>query len=122
MVAKKADRPVIDGEVTTACADVCPSNAITFGDWNDVESQIRKSSEEKRAYQALEEIGVKPNIWYKVKVRNDVNAELAEIQTAHEHEDSHGEGHEGGDAHDDHGDHGLDTGHGGEVDSHGTGH
>ncbi len=122
LVAKKADRPVVDGDVSTACADVCPSNAITFGDWNDVESQIRKSSEEKRAYQALEEIGVKPNIWYKVKVRNEVNAELAEIQTAHGHGDSHGDEHEGGDAHDDNGDHGLDTGHGGEVDSHGTGH
>lgn len=119
LVAKKADRPVIDGDVSTACADVCPSNAITFGDWNDVESQIRKSSEEKRAYQALEEIGVKPNIWYKVKVRNEVNAELAEIQTAHGHGDDHGGDEHGGDAHDDHG---LDTGHGGDEDTHGTEH
>lgn len=108
LVAKKADRPVLDGEVSTACADVCPSNAITFGDWNDTESQIRKSSEEKRAYQALEEIGIKPNIWYKVKVRNEANAELVKIQT------EHGSHHEGG--HDEHaGDnHELDTGHGGE--------
>lgn len=101
LVAKKAERPVMDGDVTTACADACPSDAIAFGDWNDTESGIRKSSEEKRAYQALEEIGIKPNIWYKVKVRNEENAELKGIQTAH---GSHGGEHETGE-------HGLDTGH-----------
>jgi len=102
LVAKKEDRPVIDGDVTTACSDVCPSNAITFGDWNDTESSIRKSTEDKRSYQALEEIGVKPNIWYKVKVRNEKNAELAEIQTAHGHGGGHGDEH--GEEHgDDHG-------------------
>ena len=109
LVAKKAERPVVDGDVSTACADVCPSNAITFGDWNDNESMIRKSSEEKRAYQALEEIGIKPNIWYKVKVRNEVNEELAAIQTAH---GSHGGGEHGAE------DHGtLGTGHGDEAET-----
>ena len=68
---------------------------------------IRKSSEEKRAYQALEEIGIKPNIWYKVKVRNEVNEELAAIQTAH---GSHGGGEHGAE------DNGtLGTGHGDEA-------
>ena len=109
LVAKKAERPVVDGDVSTACADVCPSNAITFGDWNDNESMIRKSSEEKRAYQALEEIGIKPNIWYKMKVRNEVNEELAAIQTAH---GSHGGGEHGAE------DHGtLGTGHGDEAET-----
>lgn len=114
LVAKKADRPVVDGDVSTACADVCPSNAITFGDWNDTESEIRKSSEDKRAYQALEEIGVKPNIWYKVKVRNEENAELAGIQVSHGHHEEHGDGH--GE------DHSLDTGHGGDEHGHGNSH
>ncbi|MCB9224634.1 MAG: TAT-variant-translocated molybdopterin oxidoreductase [Crocinitomicaceae bacterium] len=91
--AKKADRMVKDGDVVTACADVCPTNAITVGDWNDVNSAVRKSSAEDRAYQALEEVGVKPNIWYKVKVRNEHNEALDALQV------SHGHGHE------DHGDH-----------------
>jgi len=82
--AKKQDRKVVDGDVTTACSDVCPTNAITFGDWNDTESMVRKSSQEDRAYQVLEEVGTKPNIWYKVKVRNDHNEALASIQVAHE--------------------------------------
>ncbi len=70
LVAKKDGRPVMDGDVTTACAEACPVNAITFGDWNDTESEVRKRTESDRAYQALEEIGVKPNVWYQVKVRN----------------------------------------------------
>lgn len=106
LVAKKADRPVLDGDVTSACADACPANAITFGDWNDKESAVRKSSEDKRAYQALEEVGVKPNVWYKVKVRNEENAALDAIQVAH-HGGGHGHDEEGhGDEHEDHGDHG----------------
>ena len=72
--------PVADGEFSTACADVCPTNAIVVGDWNDVNSKIRKSSEDKRSYQALEEVGIKPNVWYKVKVRNEENDLLAKLQ------------------------------------------
>jgi Fe-S-cluster-containing dehydrogenase component len=103
--AKKEDRMVKDGEVTTACADVCPTDAITMGDWNDVNSAVRKSSEEDRAYQALEEIGVRPNVWYKVKVRNEHNEVLDALQVSHGH------------GHDDHGDHGDDHG-----DNHGDDH
>ena len=90
LVAKKAGRPVQDGDVTTACADSCPVNAITFGDWNDNESAIRKSAESDRAYQSLEEIGVKPNVWYKVKVRN-VEEDVAVVEDGHEngHEEEH---------------------------------
>jgi MoCo/4Fe-4S cofactor protein with predicted Tat translocation signal len=106
--AKKEGRVVGNGDVVTACAEACPSGAIVFGDWNDVKSDIRKSSEDKRAYQALEEVGVKPNIWYKVKVRNEENALLAGIQhTAaveaahHAHGAQHNGGHAKQDAHKD---------------------
>ena len=68
--AKKSAQPVKDGDLKTACSEVCPTNAIIVGDWNDEKSEIRKSSKSARSYQALEEVGVKPNIWYKVKVRN----------------------------------------------------
>ena len=78
--AKKEGTPVQDGALATACSEVCPTKAITVGDWNDVQSKVRKSSEDKRAYQALEEVGVKPNIWYKVKVRNEHNPELDKLQ------------------------------------------
>ncbi|MBT6029894.1 MAG: 4Fe-4S dicluster domain-containing protein, partial [Crocinitomicaceae bacterium] len=86
LVAKKAGRPVQDGDVTSACAEACPVNAITFGDWNDKDSAIRKSSESDRAYQSLEEVGVKPNVWYKVKVRNIEEQAMA---TNNDHESDH---------------------------------
>ncbi|HPM32013.1 MAG TPA: TAT-variant-translocated molybdopterin oxidoreductase [Chryseolinea sp.] len=85
--AKKERRPLVDGEVTTACQASCSTGAIVFGDVNNPESKISKllkirpADPEKphridkitgnpRAYQMLEEIGVKPNIWYLTKVRN----------------------------------------------------
>ncbi len=80
--AKVEGRPVVDGDIHTACAEACPTNAITFGDWNDVNSQVRKYSDANRSYRALEEIGVKPNIYYQVKVRNEKNDELEKIQFA----------------------------------------
>lgn len=85
--AKKEKRTLKDGEVITACQASCSTGAIVFGDVNDPESRISKllkispRDPEKpygidkvtgnpRAYQVLEEIGVKPNIWYLTKVRN----------------------------------------------------
>jgi Fe-S-cluster-containing dehydrogenase component len=68
--AKKAETPVMDGAIVTACAESCPSDAINFGDLNDSGSQVRAISENNRSYHALEEIGVKPNIYYMTKVRN----------------------------------------------------
>jgi molybdopterin-containing oxidoreductase family iron-sulfur binding subunit len=82
LVAKKEARTIADGEFATACSDACPTNAIVVGDWNDLKSMIREKSEGIRAYQALEEVGVKPNVWYQVKVRNEDNSLLNHIQVA----------------------------------------
>jgi MoCo/4Fe-4S cofactor protein with predicted Tat translocation signal len=79
--AKKKGRRPIDGEVTTACASACPTDAIQFGDIRDPESKVSKLLQikdngdaqevhEHRAYNVLEEINVKPNVWYLAKVRN----------------------------------------------------
>jgi MoCo/4Fe-4S cofactor protein with predicted Tat translocation signal len=87
LTAKKERREVVDGEVTTACATACSTGAIVFGDINNPETKISKLlkiqpldpkrphrvdkvAHNPRAYQMLEEIGVKPNIWYLTKVRN----------------------------------------------------
>ncbi|MEN7546923.1 TAT-variant-translocated molybdopterin oxidoreductase [Rapidithrix thailandica] len=72
--AKREGRLVNDGDVSTACASACPSNAITFGDLNDQKSGIRTAMEselEERAYNVLQELAVNPNIWYLTKVRNN---------------------------------------------------
>ena len=73
--AKKAGTKVPDGAVVTACAEACPTNAIQFGDLNDKQSHVAAVSENNRAYHALEEIGVQPNIFYMTKVRNTESTE-----------------------------------------------
>ncbi|MGE0772810.1 MAG: TAT-variant-translocated molybdopterin oxidoreductase [Cyclobacteriaceae bacterium] len=84
--AKREKRELKDGEVVTACQAACATGAIVFGDMNDKNSQISKllkiDHDKKgaygfdkvignpRAYRVLEEIGVKPNIFYLTKIRN----------------------------------------------------
>ena len=89
LTAKKEARTLNDGDVVTACSDACPNDCITFGDWNDPSSEIKAASESSRSYQALEEVGVKPNVWYQVKVRNideeNAVAHLAKDEHHNEH-------------------------------------
>lgn len=68
--AKKESRKLKDGEVKTACAQACPTNAITFGDYNDAESRLSVLAKEERNYHLLEELNTQPNVYYQVKVRN----------------------------------------------------
>ena len=71
LVAKKQGRKVKDGEINTACAQSCPTQAITFGDYKDKESRLSKMWEpEGRSYHLLEELDVQPNVFYQTKVRN----------------------------------------------------
>lgn len=71
--AKKEKRQVIDGEVQTACASSCPTDAIVFGDINDTNSLVYKERNElnkERTYTVLEELNVQPNVTYLTKIRN----------------------------------------------------
>ncbi len=71
--AKKEKRRPKDGEIQVACAQSCPTNAITFGDMNDPASEISQllaAEKVGRAFGVIEEINVKPSISYLVKVRN----------------------------------------------------
>ena len=68
--AKKLGMPLKDGSVKTACQAACSTDAIIFGDINDTESQIAKVRADERSYFLLEDVGVKPTVSYKVKVRN----------------------------------------------------
>jgi len=68
--AKKDGTRVKDGAVKTACQQSCATGAITFGDFNDAESEIRKAYNNERRYQLLEEVGTKPSVYYLTKVRN----------------------------------------------------
>jgi len=92
--AKKQSRMVNDGEIQTACAEACPTNAIIFGDYNDSKSKISEMElKNARSYKLLEEIGIKPNVIYQTKVRN--------VEEEYKHEDPNEDvvHHEGGEEH-----------------------
>ena len=75
--AKKASRRPIDGEIKTACAQSCPTNALVFGDYNDPASEINKLVSDGRSYHLLAEIKVKPGVFYQTKVRNKAESKEA---------------------------------------------
>jgi molybdopterin-containing oxidoreductase family iron-sulfur binding subunit len=73
LFAKKEGRRPIDGEIKTACAQVCPTEAITFGDMGDPDSAISKliaQQKQERLYYVLEEINTNPGVGYLTKIRN----------------------------------------------------
>jgi molybdopterin-containing oxidoreductase family iron-sulfur binding subunit len=69
--AKKAGRPLRDGEAITACAQACDTGALIFGDANDPESKIAAAKKNDRMYYLLDEVGTQPSVFYQVKVRNN---------------------------------------------------
>src|SRR5438876_11846434 len=54
--AEKEDRKIKDGEVKTACQQVCPTEAIAFGDINDTNSNVARAKASKRDYKLLAEL------------------------------------------------------------------
>jgi molybdopterin-containing oxidoreductase family iron-sulfur binding subunit len=68
--AKTAGRRIADGEVTTACQQVCPADAIVFGDMNDKGSRVVQLKEQQRNYGLLEDLGTQPRTTYLAVVRN----------------------------------------------------
>lgn len=66
----KGETRIPDGEVITACQEVCPTRAISFGDTNDPNSDVAKLRKDIRAYRVLDFIGVEPAVTYLAKIRN----------------------------------------------------
>jgi len=75
--AKNEARPIADGEITPACAQACPTQAIVFGELNDAESRVARLQADRRAYAMLGELNVKPRTQYLAKLRNPAQPEVA---------------------------------------------
>ncbi len=68
--AKKQNRLVREGEVLTACQQVCPTNAIVFGDINDPESAVSRLRKSPLHYGMLVELNTRPRTTYLARVTN----------------------------------------------------
>jgi molybdopterin-containing oxidoreductase family iron-sulfur binding subunit len=62
--AKSEGRAIRDGEFTTACAQACPANAITFGRIDDPNSVVTQAAMTSRGRHLLEELGTLPRVTY----------------------------------------------------------
>lgn len=68
--AKKEDRSIRDGEVTTACQQACPAQAIRFGDLNDKSSAVAATKSDPRNYEMLGELNTHPRTTYLARLKN----------------------------------------------------
>jgi molybdopterin-containing oxidoreductase family iron-sulfur binding subunit len=63
-VAKDEKRDIREGDLTTACAQSCPGNAIVFGNLLDEKSQVHQWAHDPRSSRLLEELGTSPAVFY----------------------------------------------------------
>ena len=87
IAARVEGRAIRDGDITPACAQTCPTDAIVFGDLNDKDSRVSKLRELTRSYDLLDYLNVKPRTFYLARLRNP-NPAIAGV-AAH---GGHGEG------------------------------
>jgi molybdopterin-containing oxidoreductase family iron-sulfur binding subunit len=70
IASEEQDRRIRDGEIKTACEQVCPTGAITFGDINNKDSAVSKLKSSPRKYQLLAELNTRPRTTYMAAVKN----------------------------------------------------
>ena len=63
-------RDLKDGDIVPACAQTCPTSAISFGDLSDPESQVAMTQNSHRSYKMLAELNVRPRTSYLAQLKN----------------------------------------------------
>jgi anaerobic selenocysteine-containing dehydrogenase/Fe-S-cluster-containing dehydrogenase component len=68
--AKDLGRLVMDGEVKPACVQSCPTQALSFGNLKDPNSEVSKKGRDGRAYKILDRmINTQPSVSYLSRIR-----------------------------------------------------
>jgi molybdopterin-containing oxidoreductase family iron-sulfur binding subunit len=73
--ARVHDAYIPDGAIQTACQQVCPTQAIIFGDINNPHNAVSKRKAEKLDYALLAELNTRPRTTYLAELHNS-NPEL----------------------------------------------
>jgi len=103
---------VEDGAIKTACQQVCPTQAIVFGNVSDPNSAVSRAKSNPRDYSLLHDLNTKPRTTYLARIRNahpDLPRPIPEVpppkpNAEASHEPAPGGEHSGADNH--HGGHG----------------
>ncbi len=70
ITAELERRTIRDGEIVPACAQVCPAEAIVFGNMNDSQSRVAHWKGSPLNYWMLGELNTRPRTSYFAKLRN----------------------------------------------------
>jgi molybdopterin-containing oxidoreductase family iron-sulfur binding subunit len=62
--ARASGEPFNPEDVRPACVQTCPTDALVFGDLNDLESYVSQLARSGRAFVLLEELGTEPSVSY----------------------------------------------------------
>ncbi len=62
--ARAQNRELRDGDVTPACAESCPAQAIVFGDLEDSTSEVSQLARSPRAFRMHADLGTVPKVIY----------------------------------------------------------
>jgi molybdopterin-containing oxidoreductase family iron-sulfur binding subunit len=69
--AELEGRPIRDGEVRTACQQVCPTQAIVFGDVSHPDTAVSRRKIQARDYVTLEEADTRPRTSYLARLKGE---------------------------------------------------
>ncbi len=65
--ARAEERELREEDYQPACAEVCPTGAIVFGDLDNPNHRVYAMKEDSRAMRVMEELGTEPKVYYLVR-------------------------------------------------------